>query len=397
MGREYKFKGVAAASASSIVVRFRYQGKQCREFIKVRPKQEALRAWARKREAIIALIALGQFDYAEWFPKSPRVKDMERAARRTQPPTIESQLRRFLTLEAHYRGATSQDDWRKDAERIIALWGELTLDALTIEHIEEYVAAHPRLTAKRIRNFLWPLRQMYAHRITQEYRIQNPFAGYTVRKRDVDRERETRRSLDPFSGEEMARILPALQAIHPMARYRAQFALWTGLRPEEQIELYWSDVDLKRASASIERARVRGTVVPTKSHAGRRTVKVLSPALEALKDMQPYSRLKGPHVFLNPHTDRPWDTDKQFREWFWRRALSACGVRYRPPHQLRHTYAHRMISAGYKVAWLREQMGHRSLKYTYDIYGGWLGEWEDDQGITERMLAHYAAELEGLR
>ncbi len=42
-------------------------------------------------------------------------------------------------------------------------------------------------------------------------------------------------------------------------------------------------------------------------------------------------------------------------------------------------------------------MGHRSLKYTYDIYGGWLGEWEDDQGITERLLAHYAAELEGLK
>lgn len=37
MGREHKFKGVAAASDTSLVVRFRYQGRWVRVFAPVRP------------------------------------------------------------------------------------------------------------------------------------------------------------------------------------------------------------------------------------------------------------------------------------------------------------------------------------------------------------------------
>jgi integrase len=38
-------------------------------------------------------------------------------------------------------------------------------------------------------------------------------------------------------------------------------------------------------------------------------------------------------------------------------------------HDLRHTYASLLIQAGESLAYIRDQMGHHSIKVTVDIYG----------------------------
>ena len=38
-------------------------------------------------------------------------------------------------------------------------------------------------------------------------------------------------------------------------------------------------------------------------------------------------------------------------------------------HELRHTYASRLIPAGESLAYVRDQLGHHSIKVTVDIYG----------------------------
>jgi integrase len=44
-------------------------------------------------------------------------------------------------------------------------------------------------------------------------------------------------------------------------------------------------------------------------------------------------------------------------------------VRYRKPHALRHTFASLLIQQGESLAYVRDQMGHHSIKITVDIYG----------------------------
>jgi len=44
-------------------------------------------------------------------------------------------------------------------------------------------------------------------------------------------------------------------------------------------------------------------------------------------------------------------------------------ARYRKPHALRHTFASLLIQQGASLAYVRDQMGHHSIKMTVDIYG----------------------------
>jgi integrase len=58
----------------------------------------------------------------------------------------------------------------------------------------------------------------------------------------------------------------------------------------------------------------------------------------------------------------------------WRRrvfnkALKKAGLRQIRIHDLRHTYASLLIQAGESLAYVRDQLGHHSIKVTVDIYG----------------------------
>jgi integrase len=42
------------------------------------------------------------------------------------------------------------------------------------------------------------------------------------------------------------------------------------------------------------------------------------------------------------------------------------------PHSLRHTYASLLLAAGADVQFVRQQLGHASIKLTVDLYGSGL-------------------------
>jgi integrase len=45
------------------------------------------------------------------------------------------------------------------------------------------------------------------------------------------------------------------------------------------------------------------------------------------------------------------------------------GVQHRKPHAARHSFASRLIEQGESLAYVRDQLGHPSIKITVDIYG----------------------------
>jgi len=82
----------------------------------------------------------------------------------------------------------------------------------------------------------------------------------------------------------------------------------------------------------------------TKTEAGRREVKLLVPAREALKAQKAYTYLKGAEVFQSPLTGERWKRDRRIREGMWTSGLKRAKVRYRNPYQTRHTYASMMLT-----------------------------------------------------
>jgi len=58
-----------------------------------------------------------------------------------------------------------------------------------------------------------------------------------------------------------------------------------------------------------------------------------------------------------------------FRERVFNKILAKEGLRQIRIHDLRHTYASLLIQAGESLAYIRDQLGHHSIKVTVDIYG----------------------------
>ena len=72
-------------------------------------------------------------------------------------------------------------------------------------------------------------------------------------------------------------------------------------------------------------------------------------------------------VFCNEEGRPIWKSD--FERRVLHRVLKAAGLRRIRFHDLRHTFASRLIQNGESLAYVRDQMGHHSIKVTVDIYG----------------------------
>src|SRR5437867_9700621 len=72
--------GVRAPTAQSIEIDFYYRGVRCRERLKLAPTPSNQRYASRLRGEIESRIARGDFNYAEFFPDSPRARILSRRA-----------------------------------------------------------------------------------------------------------------------------------------------------------------------------------------------------------------------------------------------------------------------------------------------------------------------------
>lgn len=365
--------GIRAASETSIEIDFRYRGVRCRERIDLTPTPRNLEYTARVRASILLEIVQGRFDYAKHFPTSPRAITF--AKHPGALLTVEKALSDWLDRKRSQLEHTTIIDYERAIENTLGpAFGSVALRDLTRGAIAQWISEQST-SAKRLNNVLSPLRQMLAEAVSTERIAVNPCAELVIRRpRQADKTDE----IDPFTPDELRKILDHAQG---QVRNLIQFAAWTGLRTSELIALQWVDVDLKGGTARVRAAFVRGQRKAPKTDAGLRTVALLKPAADALREQQVHTLLrKSGAVFENPATNEPWQTDKQIREWNWRPLLKLAGVRYRYPYQLRHTFASTALSAGENVFWVARQMGHTNPNITARVYARFIPSVLPDAG-----------------
>jgi len=252
----------------------------------------------------------------------------------------------------------------------------LALSELRRKHVYDWVSTHGDLSAKRVRNIVSVLRIALDAAVERELIDVNPLVGFKVRRRSNAKADD----VDPFSSVERAAILAKLKG---QDHNLIQFAFWTGLRTSELIALDWSDIDWLRGVVLVSRAMTQGMEAPedgTKTDAGRREVKLLAPALQALQAQKSFTFFKGQEVFQNPRTGERWTGDKCIRQGMWAPALRRAGVRYRKPYQTRHTYASMALVSGENVMWVAKQMGHTDWSLTAKRYARFIPSDMPDAG-----------------
>jgi excisionase family DNA binding protein len=126
-------------------------------------------------------------------------------------------------------------------------------------------------------------------------------------------------------------------------------ALNSGMRRGEILGLRWTHLDFEKRTLKVERSK-----------SGRpRFIDMNHTLFELLREL----RMKNPgsdYIFSNPQTGKPFvEIGKAFRT-----ACRRSGVKGMRFHDLRHTFASRLIEAGTDIITVRDLLGHSSVKLT---------------------------------
>lgn len=165
--------------------------------------------------------------------------------------------------------------------------------------------------------------------------------------------REGRRSANEWRRIRGRELYPDLsgQAFADHLKPMVLISLNTGLRRGELFSLTWADIDFDRAVLSV-----RGETAKS----GRtRHIPLNSKALAILKDWQGQASSSGDLVF-------PSDTGKKFDNVnsAWKALLRVAAIDSFRWHDMRHTFASRLVMAGVDLNTVRELLGHADYKMT---------------------------------
>ena len=192
--------------------------------------------------------------------------------------------------------------------------------------------------------------------------------------------RDKKKDVDFLTKEELKILLETVQKHLP--RHYPLFLLLarTGLRIGEALALQWGDIDFHGRFISIDRGISRGKIETPKNGKSRRVDMSLqlTQALKALKDQERQvvvsitgsdGTAEEPSEWVLTSGNGGLIDVNNWRRRVFNKALKKAGLRKIQIHDLRHTYASLLIQAGESLAYVRDQLGHHSIKVTVDIYG----------------------------
>jgi integrase len=196
------------------------------------------------------------------------------------------------------------------------------------------------LSGSRINRYLALLKKMFNLAIDWGYLDTNP-----VKKVQLFSEKDNLVERILGDVEEQRLLDECADHLRPIVKT----ALHTGMRRGEILNLKWDQVDLRKRSIRVEK---------TKSGKNRHV-----PINDDLHEE--FSRLKklngnSIYVFLNPKTGQPIKEVKTAFNAAKRRA-DIQGLRF---HDLRHTFASRLIEMGADIITVKDLLGHHSVVVT---------------------------------
>lgn len=252
--------------------------------------------------------------------------------------TFDELMERYLTEHAakkaeprHYHGY---------AKNLTAFFGGRTLSEITPKLIAEYKALRytAGLKPASINRELASLKKAFNLAVREwEWCRENPVSKVSMERENNKRDRW-------LSVEEEPRLL---QGCAPWLHQLVIFALHTGMRMGEILELTWRGVDVSRRTVMVVRSK----------NGERRTLPVNETVLSVLKQKSKVRSLRTDVVFCS-HVFTPMESGHLRRAF--RLALRKAQIDDFHFHDLRHTFATRLVQAGVDLYKVQRLLGHKS-------------------------------------
>ena|ERR1700675_1286579 len=210
------------------------------------------------------------------------------------------------------------------AERVSTVLGEMRRQGLSGSTVNRYRTL---------------VSSIFSHGMAIEWVPSNPVAR-------VKRLKENPGRLRFLDEEEEISLRKIIRLDCPDREWELDLALSTGMRRSEQFGLKWDQVSLERG------------IVEANGKTGRRFIPINSDARGALLALH---RISKGSAFVTPEARRTEQRD--WRRWFEHSVKKADIGDFRW-HDLRHTFASRLVMAGVDLKTVQELLGHKSVVMT---------------------------------
>ena len=247
-----------------------------------------------------------------------------------------------LYLEEHAK--VNKRSWKTDEERLARLkesFGDRRLSAITKQDVERFRAVLAReLSPATVNRYMALLKTVFSKAIEWGKTKYNPVQG-------IKQFKESHRIRFLTDEEE-----EALEAKFPEKYWPwLEVALHTGMRRGEQFNLRWQDVNFQTRTLTIPRSK----------HGEVRHIPMNDRVIEILRNLP--SRLNSPYVFASSTGKTSMDPNNFVHRVFIP-ALSEAKIDDFRWHDLRHTFASRLVMDGTDIRTVQELMGHKTITMT---------------------------------
>lgn len=326
---------------------------------------------AKKLAELIKLeIQLDQFSLAKHFPNSKHIKKnqisyyvevwKDIAIKEVAPITYDSYLSKVNT-------------------HVLPRWGKIHPKDIDTVSVKKWIhKLKETLNPKTIREVVTRLATIHTIWRHEHQIPYNPFENINIQQIDGPEP-------DPFTKTEIAMILNTPTDLDIENLLPCIF--WTGLSISEQIPIAWEDIDLEKGIIRINRSYVKGVYRVTKNRRRKRELKLLKPAIDALRlqyqktgnryskaidvlqrDNQTYRQERVRFVWINQEQNNHFEYHEL--RYRWNKHLKKTKVRGRDINQGRHTFASQLLSSGQvPPEWIADQLGHTDTSMIYKHYG----------------------------
>lgn len=383
-------------------ISFMLHGQRCREPLAgiVKVNKSAIAYADNKRRTILAEIKEGRFDYATHFPDSPRAVMFSGAGGHSTKRTVSEGIQRWMEVQRALRASSTAANYASKAVHVEKKFGKSKIVDISKSDIELFQAQLLKqgLAPKTVNDIFTVIRGVWADAFGDGILKANPLDRISNVGTDADLEHA-----DPFSREEIEQIGKADPARMPDARM-IMFNCWAGLSLSEVIALAVEDVDLEAGTVHVRRASVVGEFKVPKERSRLRTVELIDPALELMREIladalqAPSAEIKVIQrdnitskkqkvrfLFRSSTSGLLWN-GKTLSNWFTSH-LKKAEIRHRGANQCRHTFASQMLSSYVPVEWVARQLGHADTTMVRKHYGRWIPrDTKSMAGVVSEML-----------
>lgn len=296
---------------------------------------------------------------------------------KTPAPTLDKYFERFQkTLEGSVRQSTQGCYENSYIRHIKPEFGATGLNRISRDKVEEFASdlVSKGLSKDSIRLILATLRRILGRAKRHGIISDNPATALgEFYKQAPVRHAE----IQPLTEEEVPKFLASVIQYSPQHYPIFLCALHTGLRSGELAGLQWGDLDVNGKFLMVRRAIVRGKTGPTKTGKARR-VDLSDALLSALLDLRRKRKenllAEGKNelfpdswMFANEEGNAP--DMKNLKDRHFHKCLEKAGLRRIRFHDLRHTFASLLLQNREPLTYVKDQLGHASIKMTVDVYG----------------------------